>query len=278
MSHTAIVGLGLIGGSLAHALRRGGKTVRVADIDRASVTAARRDGLVAEVADADGLRAAVRGAESVVIAVPLERMADVARAVIEAAPGDAKIFHTAGLQRATAVGLSSELAERVFGTHPIAGSHRAGYAAADPALFTGATVSVESRARLGTRGCAESLWLGAGAARIVFRSADEHDRIVAWVSHLPQLVSTALGATLDHAHIDPRESGPGARDTTRLAASPLATWSAVLRAAPPDTLRALEAMQSTLAELRAAVAAPDPDALAELWTAAQRWATARADR
>ena len=278
MSGVCIVGLGLIGGSLAHALRRAGQPVRVADIDRATVTAARRDRLIAEVADADGLRASLAGADTVVVAVPLDQLAAVATTVVECAPDEAMVFHATGLQGAAALGLSSRVAERVVGTHPMAGSHRAGYAAADEALFDGATVSVESRARAGARGRADSLWREAGASRVVFRSAEDHDRLVAWVSHLPQLVGTALAATLERAHVDPRDAGPGARDTTRLAGSPHALWSAVLDAAPPDTIRALDAMSATLAELGDAVRARDGNALSSLWTTGQRWVEPPADR
>jgi prephenate dehydrogenase len=276
VTHTCIVGLGLIGGSIAHALRHAGQRPRVADIDRATVAAARRDGFAAEVADGDGLRAAVSDAATIVLAVPIARLSEVAAVVAAAAP-DAPIFHVGGLQRRESLGLPPAIADRVIGTHPMAGSHRAGYAAADETLFEGATVSIESRAPPSVRECAESLWRAAGATRFVYRGADEHDRLVAWVSHLPQLVSTALAATLERSHIDPREGGPGARDTTRLAASPFDLWEAVLGAAPPETVRALDAMGATLAELRSAVAHRDQGALATLWSAADQWATARSD-
>ena len=266
-----IVGLGLIGGSLARALQRGGHTPTAIDADDSTVAAARRDGIRAERADDPGRREALPGAEVVVIAVPIERMSRVSSDILGHVDAGASLLHAGSLQRREALTLSDANAARIIGTHPMAGTHAAGYEASRYDLFDGATVSIESRADASARSVAESLWRAAGASRFVYRSADEHDALMAWTSHLPQLVSTALASVLARASIDRRDAGPGARDTTRLAGSPYAMWKTILDSAHPDTLRAIDAMHGAVGEIRAAMAAGDDAALENLWTRGGQW-------
>jgi hypothetical protein len=113
-------------------------------------------------------------------------------------------LHVCGLQGKGALGLDDATHERLIGTHPLAGSHESGFPASRPGLFIGATVSIEQRANAHVRRRAELLWRTVGAARIEYRTAEEHDRLMAWVSHLPQLASTALAASLAAADVDPQ--------------------------------------------------------------------------
>jgi prephenate dehydrogenase len=110
-----------------------------------------------------------------------------------------------------------------------------------------------------------------GAARVEYRSAAEHDALMAWISHLPQLAATALAATMAGAHIDPRSSGPGARDTTRLAASAYEQWSTLVRAEPKVLARALRELESQIADVRHALGKRDDSALRDIWESARAW-------
>jgi prephenate dehydrogenase len=213
----------------------------------------------------------VRDASVVIFAVPIDALAAVAPPVCEALAPSAVAMHAGGLQRRGALGLDEATHARLLGTHPLAGSHESGFGAARPDLFAGCTVSVDARADAVARAAAERLWRAAGAARIDYRAAEEHDRLMAWVSHLPQLAATALAATLADAGVDPRDTGPGARDTTRLAGSPLAAWPALLRGAPADVDRALCELERTIGELRSALARGDRARLEALWTTAREW-------
>lgn len=265
----AIVGLGCIGGSLARALLAQGVEVRgwsTSPGDRRRAAAA---GVAVPEGDAP-LDALCHGATSVVLAVPFPSLAVVAQQLRAVAPG-VRIFHVGGLQQRAALGVDGETWERLLGTHPLAGSHDTGFEASRADLFVGATVCIEERADARARRGAEWLWRTAGAGHIDYRTAEAHDRLMAWVSHLPQLTSTALGHTLAAAGIDPAEVGSGARDTTRLAATPLGAWPELLRGAPGEVAAAVAQLEATLAELRRVLEARDDTALSALWERAAAW-------
>ena len=271
----AIVGLGLVGGSLARALRERGFTVRGWSHDARDREGAAREGVEVPEADSDerAIAECVAGAGVVVLAAPLPELAGIASTVIAAAPEDALVCHVGGLQREEATGLTGDAGRRVLGTHPLAGSHESGFAASRADLFAGCTVSAESRAGEKVRAAVEGFWRAAGADRVVWRSADEHDAWIATASHLPQLVATALAATLEAQGVAIDEVGPGARDTSRLAASPFPLWEGLLLRGGDDLEIAIAAYQGTLAALGQALVRRDARGLAALWERGRAWRT-----
>jgi len=271
----AVIGLGVIGGSVALRLLERGTAHRAFTTGAADAALARRAGILV----AASLEEAVRDVGLVLIAVPVNHVCGVAEQVIAAAPNGATILHAASLQREDALGLMPETAARVVGTHPLAGSHRTGFAAAVADLFQGALVYVEQRAGAQQREDAEFFWSLAGAGRIEYRSGAAHDDAMAWMSHLPQLASTALAAALARAQPDANDServpiGPGGRDATRLAMSALGMWRPILERAPVATLTALAAFEASVRRLRAAVEARDWPAVEDIWSAASQWRSA----
>lgn len=265
-----IVGLGAVGGSLALALR-----------DRGPVLAWSRDAADRESARAAGIQVCrengptwteqLASTTAVVIAVPLDEVASVARALLTAVPDDTLVVHTASMQRREVLQLSEQEFERVFGTHPIAGSERSGFTAADPGMFRGATVRAEDRATEGQRQRIEMLWRSAGAARIAWGAGPAHDELMSWISHLPQLASTALAAVVAGQGIPQRDVGPGARDMTRLASSDFAMWAPILRNAPHATVDSLRRLTSTLQALGDALERHDAASLAASWEQGRLW-------
>jgi prephenate dehydrogenase len=265
-----VIGLGAIGGSLALALRRREVPVRGYDLDpedRRRATAAGIDVPEGEAPTPELLA----DAAAIVIAVPIESVAAVAAAVLPLAPVAALVLHVASLQRPEALGIRDDLRPRVVGSHPLAGTHQGGFAGADAEMFVGALVFVEARADAATRRAAESLWRRVGAGRVEYRSAEDHDAEMAWVSHLPQLAAIAVAGALADRGTGSDVVGPGGRDTTRLAASPVALWAEILARAPDDTVVALDALQRRLAALREAVAVGDKAGLAREWAAGCAW-------
>ena len=266
----AIVGLGCIGGSLARALVAQGVEVRgwsTSTSDRELAAAAG----IAVPSGASPFAALCDGATSVVLAVPFARIAEVARAVVEAARPPARIFHVGGLQQRDALGMDDSLWSRVVGTHPLAGSHDRGFGASRANMFVGATVCIEDRLDARGRRAADWLWRTAGAHRLDYRTASEHDRLMAWVSHLPQLTALALAHTMAAADVVPAATGSGARDTTRLAATPLGAWPMLLRGAPDELRRALGQLEATIAQVRVALDTHDDQRLAAMWERAMNW-------
>jgi prephenate dehydrogenase len=266
----AVCGGGLIGGSVALALRAAGVAVVVADRDPEvrRVLAERDPGLRVE---ADWVTAAA-GADVAVAAVPPSAVPDVLRVAATVAPG-AALTDVAGVKATVAAAVAAALgpdAGRYVGGHPMAGSERSGPAAADPTLFTGATWVLTPTA--GTDDDAlravGDLVRGVGG-RVLVLDATTHDTTVALVSHLPQLVASALADVAADAVGPERDAvlavaGPGFRDTTRIAASDPALWLDVLAGNRPAVLAALEAFGTRLGEVTAAVRGGDDDALSAL--------------
>lgn len=278
-AEVAIVGLGVIGGSIALRLReRRSRVVGFSTSATDCAYAAKAGVTVAATVDD-----AVRDVGLVLIAVPLNHICRVSTQVIGAAPARATILHAGSLQRAEALGTPPEIAPRLIGTHPLAGSHRSGFSGARADLFQGATVYVEQRADARQREDAELFWSIAGARQISYATAAAHDDAMALISHLPQLASTALGATLSELATDqPNDSltiqpGPGARDATRLAMSALDMWQPLLEAAPRATVDGLRALEDNIHRLRVALEEENWTALSELWESARVW-RASADR
>ena len=217
------------------------------------------------------LEQAMTDAEIVVIAVPVQAIADVATATLGAAPSSAMIVHCGGVQSRASLHLDDATWSRVIGAHPLAGSHESGFAAARADLFAGCTVSIESRRTEAQLELLQWIWTRVGAVRLDYRTAEEHDTMMAWISHLPQLASTALAATLAAEHIDPASIGPGARDTTRLAASAFDQWSSLIQAQPAVLDAALASLESEVAGLREALSRGDQRALQKIWNSARDW-------
>jgi prephenate dehydrogenase len=233
-----VVGLGLVGGSLARALTAAGH--HVTGVDSPAVRRrARAAGAVTRTATR--LEAAVEGADVVVLAAPpaanvalLSRLARVARpdlVVTDVSSVKGPIVHEA--QR---LGLAS-----FVGGHPMAGTEKRGFAASSAGLFRGAAWWIvparEARATRLVRRLVRAV-----GARAVVTDAAAHDRVVAFLSHTPQLVAWALA---EAARRDPvarrhlRQAGPGFRDMTRLAHSPRRLWRDILEANRTELARAL---------------------------------------
>ena len=263
-----VVGAGLIGTSIGLAAMDAGRRVWLADRDRPTAVFAASLGAGA----ADPPPAAVG---TVVVAVP---PAAVATACVEAlaAHPSAIVMHVCSVQANPAAEVEAAGADlsRFIGTHPVAGREVSGPSAADKDLFvdrpwalcpTGGTSA-------GAVEAARRLALDCRAWPIVVEPA-EHDRILARLSHVPQLVASALAATL--AGLDPSSAalaGPGFRDTTRLADSPPQMWGEIAAANAGALAAALHEVAGPLMSLADALdtavanrdAAAAADAVTEL--------------
>ena len=268
LPNVTVIGLGCIGGSFIKAITPSG-----GGLARGWSTSA-DDRAMARALDfdvRDSLEESMSDANLVIIAVPVQAIAEVASAAVRAAPAEATIVHCGGIQSRDALGLDDATHARVIGAHPLAGSHDSGFGAARENLFRGCTVSIESRAADDVRSCMTWLWDRVGASRLEYRTAAEHDAMMAWVSHLPQLTSTALAATFAAERIAPESVGPGARDTTRLAASAFEQWSSLVQAQPAVLDAALAGLEQNVASIRLALARGDERALRTIWDAAREW-------
>jgi prephenate dehydrogenase len=267
-ARAALVGCGMVGGSLMAALRAAGVVGRVIGFDRdaAHAEAARARGLVDEVA-ADAA-AAARGCELVVLAVPVGATGELCRA-IAGAVADARLVTDVGSTKsdvAAAAEAALPDAARFCGAHPMAGTEKSGPAAADAALFVGklALITPGARTAAETQAVCEAMWRAAGARTRTMTPA-AHDRAMAWVSHLPHAAAFALAAAVGGVADEVAGlSGGGFVDTTRIAASDAAMWRDIFVANRAALLEALDAFGGELAALRRAVAGGDAAAIEAL--------------
>jgi prephenate dehydrogenase len=266
-----IIGLGLIGGSLALAARRAWPAIRIVGVDHGAALEAAR-WLVAFDALADAPDA-VRGAELVVLAAPVRQNALVLRELAAGLAQDVLVTDVGSTKRAMAEA-AGELPPQLsfIGGHPLAGAARGGLVLARGDLF-------EGRRWLLTPGPTQPLHdhlarlqafvSGLGAVPQVM-GAEEHDRLLAYLSHLPQLTASALIDTVGRAVGDRIDlAGPGLADTTRLASSPSPIWEDICVTNADAIGPALDALIETLQSVRDRL--EDPPAVAKLFGSAQAW-------
>ena len=217
----AIIGLGLIGGSLARDLAARGVRILGWDREFASFQGAFATGAANDMVTV-GPDAPV-AADVVVIAVPVLAAAQVLRSLAPHLDG-VRLVTDVGSTKGSIVRAAEELGigARFVGAHPLAGDHRSGWDASRAGLFDGARVFLTPApsAEDDALHLATELWTMVDARPEVMDAAD-HDLLLAWTSHLPQAVSTALALTIAQTGMQRAMMGPGGRDVARLELRPL---------------------------------------------------------
>jgi prephenate dehydrogenase len=256
MQRITIIGVGLIGGSLGLALKGHGFQGTIAGFARRE-TLEKAMALGAIDQGFEELEGAVRQADVIYLATPIAVILDLLPRICAAAPAHALVTDAGSTKVAI-----TDRAARLFadspvfiGGHPLAGSERRGVANASASLFEGATyvLTPTRREHLETPMAADFRgWLERLGAHIVVMDAELHDEIVAWTSHLPQLVATALATTVleNVAHDNLMLAASGLRDTTRLADSAYSVWRDVCFTNSENIADALNALIQKLDYLR----------------------------
>jgi prephenate dehydrogenase len=252
--NVAIVGLGLIGGSWGMALKKHRPAARRIGFGRAS-TVARALAMGAVDEGTDDLRKAVQGAQLIILAPPVGAILDCIPRLKDIASPEALVTDVGSTKR-----LICKRARDAFGGeplflggHPLAGKERAGVENADAALFANAhyvlTPLDEGRLEDPRIKAFVSL-VSAVGARPCFMDPASHDRALAFLSHLPQLVSSGLASLVaeeNHSSQLPVElAASGFRDVTRLAESPYSVWGDICRTNLENIQYALEALGKKL--------------------------------
>ena len=260
IGRVAIVGLGLMGGSLARALAARDVTVLGYDSAPETLDAAEGEGIVHERLDARLTGAA--SADVVVLALPVNAtISTLSRAGAQLVA--ARLVMDVGSTKRSVVAAAegSALARRFVGAHPLTGSHRSGWGVSRASLFQDARVflcpctgTTDETLRL-----AESFWRELRAGTEVVAAA-VHDEQMAWRSHLPHLLSSALAMTLRTARIRRSALGPGGRDMTRLSGGSAEMWTPIVADNRAAIVEAIRACEGHLAALRVALERDDTDA------------------
>jgi len=267
IARLAIVGVGLLGGSVARAARSLGVAREIVGVARnpTRVAGAVEDGvldrLTADLADG------VRDADLVVLGAPvqaIERMLEPVWRVV----GPDTVVTDVGSTKATIVRAARRLEAirpwQFVGSHPMAGSERSGYAASRADLFRGATVVVTPEETTGPAAVKRvtGFWEALGAGRVLTLAPEAHDRAVAAISHLPHLVACALVAGAER--FEPLAldvAARGFRDTTRIAAGDPAVWREIFLDNHVALLEAVAVFREVLSDLERAIGGGDGPAL-----------------
>lgn len=267
-----ICGVGLIGGSLALVAREKHLIGRIVGLGRtqANLDLAVARGML-DFATRDPAEAA-RGADLVMLAVPIQTMPETLRAMLPYVAPNAVITDVGSVKGWVVRELEPMLGPSMalVGAHPVAGKETTGAGAGDRDLFVNRRVIVTPSARSTPEAVrkVEELWRATGA-NVERMDPEGHDQILARASHLPQIVASALAAALEGERVGGRlaaEFGAGGlRDTTRIAASPAQMWRDICLTNREALLSALHLFRASFAEFEHAVEAGDGEKLGRLF-------------
>ena len=253
-SNVAIVGVGLIGGSIGLALRQRGLAAEVVGIGRrqASLDKALACGAI-DRAEVD-LAAGVASSDVVIVATPVDSIAATVRQVVTES-GDTTLVTDAGSTKAAICAEIDAITPPLsgfVGSHPLAGDHRSGPENARPDLFDGKVVVVTPTGATPSEVVdrAQAFWESLGA-RVMLMSPEQHDQALAATSHLPHLVASALAAATPDQWLP--LAATGWADTTRIAAADPELWTQIFSHNKSATIAALDRMVEQLGQLRMSI-------------------------
>jgi prephenate dehydrogenase len=261
----AVMGGGLLGGSLALAMaaRGRGDAVRLWARRQETVDQARELGISHVTTD---LAAAIHGADLVVLATPVGAMADLAARMLDAGlPAGTLVTDVGSVKRlpqATVAPVLAARGVRFLGSHPMAGSEQNGIQAASADLFDGAAclLTNDGLTRPEDAVALENFWAAVGC-RVSWTTAAAHDELVARISHFPHAVA-ALCAQVALRHPDDgRFAGGGLRDTTRVASGEAGLWAEILMENREAVAEPLREMAERLREMLAMLDAGEQERL-----------------
>ncbi len=268
IKHLVVIGTGLIGGSLALALKRAGAVGRVTGVGRGAenLQLAQARGIIDDwTHDA---AAAMRDADIVLLAVPMAAYETVLRSIADALP-DTAIVTDAGSTKQSAIAAARRALpdhSRFVPAHPIAGTEQSGAAAAFAELFNQhlCILTPQPEADAGALKRVRDMWQSAGA-RVICMDAREHDKFLAAVSHLPHLAAFALVNAVRKQGNEEREpfdfAAGGFRDFTRIASSSPEMWRDIALCNREAVMFQIDALQDELKAIKLALQSGDGEQL-----------------
>lgn len=277
VNNVTIIGLGLIGGSWAMALKRTSPGMRICgvDVDSEALKTGLRSGVIDR--GTEDAASGVKDADLVVIATFVASIPEIAEKIAPHLKPGCILTDTGSTKLKTTESLGNVLPPGVhyIGGHPMTGSEISGISGADPYLFENAVYvltpdsSTDRRALAVLRDLIETM-----GARVLYLSPEEHDRMVAAVSHLPHVVAAALVNTVgefeEHNPGAFRLAAGGFRDVTRIAESRPGMWCDIFMQNREAVLSLIGAFKRSLEEFERTIRDSDEPALYELLATARR--------
>jgi prephenate dehydrogenase len=263
----AIIGTGLIGGSLAMALKKKKLCRQVVGVCRheSSAKKAVASGVLDEGSTSLGV---VNGADLVVLAAPVQMIIETGEQLVPLVPAGALVTDVGSTKKQIVQSLQ-KLFPNFVGSHPIAGSEKRGSAWADADLFKGnlCVLTPTPHTNPVALAAARKMWLGVGA-KVAVMPLPYHDRVFGYASHLAHAAAFSLIASIPEEYA--KFSGGGLKDTTRIAASDPEVWADIFISNAVNVLPALDGYAKKCGQLRALIAQKDKKKLIRFLAQAQQ--------
>lgn len=246
----AVVGTGLIGGSIALAIKKNKLAKEVVGVSRQqkSLLAAKKIGAI----DKGSLDLAIiKDADLVILAMPVSAILKVAPKVSKVISRDTLVCDV-GSTKEEIVAKLDKIFKNFVGTHPMAGSEKRGVSNASSDLLKGSLciITPSSKTKKDSLKIVASLWKKLGL-RIKYLSSSEHDKVVSLVSHLPHLAAFSLINSVPEKFF--KFSATGLRDTTRIAGSDAEVWSDIFLSNRKNLLKSIESLEHSLNKIKKAI-------------------------
>lgn len=264
MNDVLIVGTGLIGASIGLALREAGFAGGIVGVDAngGELALAEQRGAIDRAARSpDEHDAAIRKADVIVLAVPVLAVLHWMRQIAPTLQEGQLVTDVGSTKAAIGEAAAQQMPGRFLPGHPMAGKESGGAALAEATLFRGATWLFTPLHETTPREQQWRTWVQRFGAHTLDMEPVAHDRICAWVSHLPQMVSTAMAAMLEDEFGDSPElraiGGRALREMTRLGSSPYSMWRDIAHTNHEPIARTLLTLEQRLQHLRENLRTPE---------------------
>ncbi|MBU0503751.1 MAG: prephenate dehydrogenase [Candidatus Omnitrophota bacterium] len=246
----AVIGIGLIGGSIAQSLKKKNLAKKIVGISlhKSTILIAKRKRIFDECSqDLD----IVKGADLVILATPVDTIIKLAPRIAALIPANCLVTDV-GSTKNVIVSKLSKIFPNFIGSHPLAGSEKRGIINSDSSLFLGSLCIITPLRNTPKQSLARiiRLWRKVGTRTLIL-SAQEHDRILSYVSHLPHITAFALMMSIPKEYL--KFSAGSLRDTTRIAASPSNIWLSIFLSNKQEVLKRIRLFSRNLDALKQAI-------------------------
>lgn len=263
----AIVGVGLIGGSLAGAIKKKRLTREIIGVSRHRKTLllAKKNRVIDRGSQDIRL---IKDADLVILATPVSTILNLAPKITRLIKKDC-IVTDVGSTKQEIVSKLTSIFPKYVGSHPLTGSEKQGLVNANPDIFKD-SICILTHLKNTDEGAQKKikrLWSALGA-RVVFLAPATHDKILSFVSHLPHIAAFSLIATIPQQYLP--LASTGLKDTTRIAASGSQLWCDVFLSNQKNMIKAIELFQNNLSRIKSAIIHKDKRVLSLILKAAKR--------
>jgi len=257
----AVIGTGLIGGSIALAIKKRRLADEVIGVSRHKSTLLLAKKIHAIDRGSEDINI-IKGADLVILATPVSTILALAPKIAGIIKKECIVTDVGSTKQEIAAKLG-KIFPRYVGTHPMAGSQKRGVANAKPQIFKGSLCLLTPLGNTDKEACVKikKLWLSLGA-KVIYLSPKMHDKILSFISHLPHIAAFSLISSVPSQYL--KFSSTGLKDTTRIAASETELWNDIFLSNRKNILKAIAVLEDNLKKIKSALNKKDKYSLTKL--------------